>query len=246
MSQLIDFQAKFVANLIAGTSLDPAMGVYRNTILLGAVDALADNFPVVRTLVGDDCFQAMAIAFAQLHPPKMPVLATYGCQFPVWLQQDDISQELPYLADVASCERLWVKSMHAEDAEPLEPSQVSQLDPDQLLHPGPNLHPAAQFAWLETPAIDIWLAHQDGEPGDMALDWRATGALFTRPVYATKGVAIDAAAYCLLCSLSDAKTIAEAMGDAASLYPTIDIGACFAGLIRQGAITVPPTKRKQS
>jgi len=51
------------------------VGIYRNTMMLGAVDALADNYPVVRRLVGDEMFEAMAVDHATCRPPRSPVIA---------------------------------------------------------------------------------------------------------------------------------------------------------------------------
>ena len=73
--------------LRAWNGSDPArrFGVYRNNVIVSLVGALGDTFPVVRRLVGDDFFDAMAGVHVRAHPPASPVLAHYGAGFADWL-----------------------------------------------------------------------------------------------------------------------------------------------------------------
>ena len=68
---------------------DPAkrFGIYRNNVVVGLVDALADTYPVVQALVGEDFFRAMAGVFVRQVPPRTPVLAWYGEGFAGFVEQ---------------------------------------------------------------------------------------------------------------------------------------------------------------
>ena len=107
MPELLDFQDAFVAAIGGHRAalspwLDeaehPGLAVYRNTIARGCVDALADNFPTVQTMVGEDWFRAAAALFAREAPPASAALLDYGADFPAWLQRFPPAAELPYLA----------------------------------------------------------------------------------------------------------------------------------------------------
>ena len=89
-------QAKFAAALLdpacpcpsglkTWTGGDPArrFQVYRNNVVASLIDALADTFPVTLELVGDTFFRAMAGVFVRGCPPRSPILAFYGDDFPV-------------------------------------------------------------------------------------------------------------------------------------------------------------------
>jgi hypothetical protein len=235
MPDLALFQQAFVARLSQAQAATSPMSIYRNTVLLGAVEALGDNFPVIRALLGDDAFAALAAAHAEVAPPASPVLAHYGARFPRWLAEHPIAEELPYLADVAECERLWAEALHATDADPLALAMLEHVTGDDLLRLPLALHPATRIGWHATPAMAIWLAHQDGVAGEIAPDWRPTGALFTRPRLSVSGAEIGAAEHRLLSGIGRGETLGEAAAAAASLAPDADIGSCFAGLVQRGA-----------
>ena len=59
--------------------------VYRNNVAVSLTDALRLGFPVVRTLLGDDFFTALAHEFLRAHPPVSPILMLYGAALPDFL-----------------------------------------------------------------------------------------------------------------------------------------------------------------
>ena len=75
------------AGLRSWNGSDPAQrfAVHRNNVLASLGDALAETFPVLREVVGADCFGALALAFVRQHPPRHPVLADWGEDFGPWL-----------------------------------------------------------------------------------------------------------------------------------------------------------------
>src|SRR4051794_29270052 len=154
------------------------MAVYRNTVIHGAVEALRSNYPVVEQIVGEEMFEHIAVNFASAIPPTDPILALYGGEFAGWLLDQSWIADLPYLADVATVERLQVSSLFAPDEERLPREHAAQLS--RLPSTSLRLHPATRFAWLSTPAMSIWLAHQ-GPAAEIPPEWKGEGALFARP-----------------------------------------------------------------
>ena len=57
--------------------------VYRNNVASGLSQALATRFPVVRRLVGDEFFTALARLYAETDRPRSPVLAEWGAGFAI-------------------------------------------------------------------------------------------------------------------------------------------------------------------
>lgn len=235
MSDLARFQRDFVAQIDRPQS--GPLAIYRNTVLLGAIDALADNFPVCRRIVGDEGFAVLAGEHAAAHPPEHAVLAHYGARFPAWLDAHEAGEDLPYLSDVARCERLWVEALHAPDAPVLESATLQALAPEALLATHLTLHPAARYAWFETPAMPIWLAHQDPDCAECAPKWTGFGALFTRPAFAVEGHALDAAQFALLAALAKRDPLGTAAAAAAHAIPGADIAGAIALLLGSGAFT---------
>src|SRR6266850_2007205 len=102
--------------------------VYRNNVVAGLVKALKSRFAVVEKIVGEEFFAAMARVFVMEQPPRSPLLATYGDNFPAFIAGFEPARELPYLVDVARLEAARTRSYHAADATPVDPGQLATLD----------------------------------------------------------------------------------------------------------------------
>jgi hypothetical protein len=240
MPELAAFQRDFAARLDRPMPAASPMRVYRNTVLLGALDALEANFPVTSAIVGARTFEALALAFARHSPPGVPILALYGSGFADWLASQGVARELPYLADVARCEQLRNEAMHAADAPVLEPAALAALAPDRLLALKLRAHPAARFGWFATPAMAIWLAHQHGIEGEIAPEWRSGGAIFTRPGTSVCGFELDSPSHRMIVGMRLGETLGAASHAASQLYPDAKVGECFGRLVNCGAFAALP------
>lgn len=236
LPDLACFQRQFAATIdqpVAG-----AMAVYRNTVIHGAVEALAANYPVVAQIVGEEMFEGIAVEFASAYPPRSPVLALYGEAFAEWIEQQAWAGDLPYLADVARVERLHVESLSAADAEPLE-SLDGVVATLQL-----KLHPALRFNWLQTPAMSIWLAHQQAVRSAIEPEWKHEGALFARPgPFLMHKLRIGRPAHRILFGIRLGEKVGASLAAAARLYPDCDGAALFASLLNLGAFLAPAPER---
>ena len=236
LPDLACFQRQFAATIdqpVAG-----AMAVYRNTVIHGAVEALAANYPVVAQIVGEEMFEGIAVEFASAYPPRSPFLALYGEAFAEWIEQQAWAGDLPYLADVARVERLHVESLSAADAEPLE-----SLD-DVVATLRLKLHPALRFNWLQTPAMSIWLAHQQAVRSAIAPEWKHEGALFARPgPFLMHKLRIGRPAHRILFGIRLGEKVGASLAAAARLYPDCDGAALFASLLNLGAFLAPAPER---
>ncbi len=234
---LTSFQRRFVRAIDGPVT--GALAVYRNTVIHGAVEALRSNYPVVAQIVGDEMFEGVAVEYSSANPPRSPVLALYGKSFPEWLKQQEWVTDLSYLPDVATVERLHVECLMAADADPLAIDDASQLSSLRL-----KLHPAVRFSWLQTPAMSIWLAHQQSVPSEIAPDWKPEGALFARPSpFTVHAPRIGASAHRVLFGIRLGERAGQSMAAAARLYPDTDPEAVFASLLHMGVFAAPSTER---
>src|SRR5215471_1982696 len=78
--------------------------VYRNNVVAGLIETLKENYPAVHRIVGDEFFRAMAGQFAIAHPPRSPIMLSYGTNFPEFIDRFEQAETLPYLGDVARIE----------------------------------------------------------------------------------------------------------------------------------------------
>ncbi len=248
MPDLATFQLAFASALDRsgrrGTlERQPGFAVYRNTCAVGLIEALGAAYPVTAEILGPEAFDALAFHFSRAHPPKSPVLADYGAGFAEHLTAQPWTSELPYLAGVAELERLVTESHLAADADALDLGDLARIGMDGLMALRLPLHPAARFAWLRTPAMTIWLAHRDREGFEtLAPEWRAEGALFTRPRDAVEAVLISAPAHRLLSGLRLGESVGQAASAVADIYPETDFSELFASLVTSGAFAKPPQR----
>src|SRR5215470_5774758 len=104
------------------------LSIYRNTSRTALTNALRLNFPAVQRLVGEDFFEAAADTFITREPPQTAWLDLYGETFPEFLQRFEPAAVLIFLPDVARLERAVCRALHAVDAEPLDYSQILEIE----------------------------------------------------------------------------------------------------------------------
>ena len=238
MLDLAAFQRNFIDLVGNGDRTRDAISIYRNTSTSATIDALRDNYPVTQKLVGQEMFDGIAWEFATACPTDTPVLATYGLAFAPWIEVQPWASDIPYLADVARFERLHVEALFAADAEPLAMEALADVVPDQWTEIQLILHPATRCGWVETPAMQIWAAHQLDECDLSSIDWQAEGGLFTRPDQQVEGHILDAFSLNFLASIANGQTVGAAAISAQSQFPDSDAGAVFAKLVRAGAFAL--------
>src|SRR5258708_3075283 len=155
--------------IIAHNAAVPArrFGVYRNNVVSGLVKALKSRFPVVEKIVGEEFFAAMARVFVMAQPPRSPLLATYGDDFPAFVAAFEPAREIPYLADAARLEAARTRAYHAADATPLGPGHFATLDSQALRDIRIEIHPSTEIVRSPFPIVTISTmnsAHQDLPP----------------------------------------------------------------------------------
>ncbi|PZP19840.1 MAG: DUF2063 domain-containing protein [Sphingomonas hengshuiensis] len=244
MADFATFQRDFAAAIYgAGDGCPaarlPGFAVYRNTSLKGAVDALCANYAVVARLLGAESFSAIAAEYVRAHPPAAPMLALFGDGFAAFIAASPLHDALPYLADVARVERWWTESLFAADAEPVEAAAIAAQGEAAIMTMPLALHPAVRFAWLETPAAAIWVAHQGDEVDDLEIDWAPQGLLISRIDGMVTLDIIEQPGFALVEAIAGGVPLGEAAVQVLSAHPGADIAAIFAQLLARGALVHP-------
>lgn len=234
---LLDPGRPAAAGLRAWNGSDPArrFGVHRNNVIVSLVGALADTFPVIKQLVGDEFFEAMAAVFVRAHPPASPVLARYGEGFADWLRGFAPAQGLPYLPDMARLEQARVAAYHAADAQALAPEEIALRLADPASLPGSRLrlHASCRVLRSAFAVHALWAAHQrDGDWPAIDIDQPCAMLVLRDPADEVLSIAIDAGAADFIEALLQGRTLADALQCALGL----DLAATSSLLLRHGAI----------
>ncbi|MBP7423681.1 MAG: putative DNA-binding domain-containing protein [Sulfuritalea sp.] len=235
-----------------GSAPEKRFAVYRNNVVVGLIDALADSFPVTQALVGEEFFSAMAREFVRAAPPRSPVLALYGDGFGDFIDSFTPVAALPYLADLARLEYLRVLAFHAADASPLSAQQIGAVLADEAALPLARfaLHPSLFVLASAHAVVSLWAAHQaESDARQLAgLDTtRAESALVCRRELEVEVIRIESGTADFITALTHGSTFVVAAEQASARDADFDLAATLALLLRAGAIVgITTTGRKQA
>jgi hypothetical protein len=245
MPNLWDEQEKF-SLAILDSSRDPPAGlgpsgligdrfrIHRNNIFGGLTEALAARFPVCRALVGAEFFAGMARVFIELHPPRSPVLLTYGDDFGEFIDGFAPASSVPYLADMARLEAARGRAYHAADADPVSREALASVPTCSWERARVALHPAVEIVASSHPVLSIWEMHiRRGEMNEIR--WRPEDILITRPGLEVQMSLLAPGGATFISALSRGATFAEARS-VASRIPEFDLVTILAGLFASGAL----------
>lgn len=247
---LLDPALPCPAGLRAWNGSDPTarLAVYRNNVLSSLIDALADTFPVVQQLVGEDFFRAMAGIYARQAPPRSPLLTHYGAAFPVFVAQFPPAQALPYLADVAQLEAMRVRAYHAADA-PAVSAEALSLALSNAARMGElrlDLHPSLCTLASDHAVVSLWAAHQaDGEIEPVAID-APESAIVLRASLEVLVLPAPDGSVDFLQALLQGRGLGDAAASAVAAAPHFDLTATLSLLLTHGALISLHLPQKQA
>jgi hypothetical protein len=130
--------------------------IYHNAYRVRLLENLRDAFEKTWTYLGDDRFEASALAFIEEHPPRHRNLRWHGADFPQWL-----ADRFPEDADIAELATIDWQLRHAFDgpnATPLAPTVLAGLSAEQWETVGFQLAPTLFLAPLRYNTVSIWHA----------------------------------------------------------------------------------------
>ncbi len=237
---LLDCRSPVPAGLVAWNGADPAsrLAVHRNTFVVSLVEALGETFPVVRRLVGDDFFVAMAGLYVRDDPPRSPVLSDYGDGFAAWLAGFEPARPLPVLPDLARLERARVRAFHAADVPALPAAALAAAlaDAAGLAARRWPLHPSLAVVRSAFAVVSLWAAHQrdDDAIAAVPLD-RPEAGVVLRDGDDVLVLPVPAATADFVAALAGGASL----GDAVDAAPGVDVATALALLIRHRAFVEP-------
>jgi hypothetical protein len=190
-----------------GLNAERRIAVYRNHHRISLAAALAANFPTVVKVIGEQAFEALALSFLAINPPREASLAAYGGGFPAFLESDPRAQSLVYLGDVARLDWACNVADRADDLPSFSAQHLAALDPDRLAalrlkpHPSltllPSLYPLLQIrdvaaglaeaASLDAGGVDLMIWRKAGLVSIVALE--KGPALFIRALASGQALA---------------------------------------------------------
>ncbi|WP_075795156.1 MNIO family bufferin maturase [Massilia putida] len=211
-------------------------GIYRGNLGAHWSRALSSAYPVLRRLVGDEFFDALARVYGRAHPAVDPDLNRFGAALPDFVAGFVPAADYPYLADVARLEWSVHEAWFAPDADG-PAATLAGFAPDAFEAARAVLHPSLRLHASPWATAALWHAHQDGGP-DFPDALRAdTHALVLRPRFDVRVQAIGAAEYAALSRLARGDTFGAALDAAFDVDEDFDVAAHLRRWLEHGIVT---------
>ncbi len=212
------------------------LALYRGNLTAGWERALADTYPVLRQLVGEEFFAGLARAYGKASPSQDPDLAGFGARFADFLVDFAPAAPYAYLTDVARLEWAVHRAHLAPDLAPLGAGALAAMAPEALDAARFILHPSVTLLHSPWAIVSLWRAHQaDGPPLPARVDLPCT-ALVVRRGWQVEVVETGAAEAAALAQLAAGASFGEAIDAALDVDSAPDIGAMLQGWFRRGVV----------
>jgi hypothetical protein len=219
------------------------VGLYRGNLQANWRGALAGAYPTLLALVGDVYFDALARAYAQVHPSDSGDLNRFGDSLPGFIERYETDSRFRYFGDVARVEWGLHLAYFAADVESFSPQQWVEFGNERLLDARISVHPACTAIASRYAIGDIWLAHQPG--GSFPAEIEAPSCvLVVRPQWRPIVVKQSAAAHTAFLALQRGESLNEALDAAFSIDAGFDFSAQWREWIESLAVVGIRTEAK--
>lgn len=215
--------------------IEAGVRIYRNNVRSAYGRALGDLFPVVRRLVGEDFFKALAAAYFGAHRPRVHAVARYGDRFPRFLEGFEPAATLPYLGDVARLELAWLAAYHARDAAAISAGEALARGGDAPEALRLFAHPALQLYASERGGYSIWLHNKLENEGRLSVTAPREWALVTRPESEVRVIAVSRAVHDCVAALVGGARLGEALELALAIDAEAEPAAILHTIFEAGA-----------
>ena len=154
--------------LCAAEGREPLLRIYQQAYVGRLVAALRDNFGVLPKVLGDEAFDAVALAYLHAQPSTQPSIRWFGHRLPDFMAERDDLVPHPALADLARMEWALRTAFDAADREPIDVQALAGVAPDAWPSLVFDAVPSVQLLELGWNVAPVWRALQDGADEQVA------------------------------------------------------------------------------
>jgi hypothetical protein len=210
--------------------------LYRGNLSATWAKALAAAFPVIKQLVGEEFFDALAREYGRAQPSGDGDLNRFGAKMGEFLQGFPHTSDLPYLPDMARLEWLLHRAHYAPSVETIDAQALAAIPPEDIESATMALAPAVRLFASEWAVVPLWLAHHEQAefPQDMQ---QPTQAIIVRPQWKTAVLEQSAAAWAALSVLQQGGTFGAALDEAFGRDEEFNVAAQLQQWLEQGVFS---------
>ena len=205
-------------------------GLYRGNLAANWEQALANAYPVLKQLVGEEFFHGMAREYGRTVPSASGDLNLLGSHLADFLESFEPTQAYPYFPDVARLEWAAHRAYYAADVRPLLPASLSA---DALATTPFRLRPGHALVASEWAIAEIWLAHQSRPASCLATLARPCRALVFRPDWRVQVRELSLGEWAALAAVQAARPLASALEAGLDADPEFEPGTVLQAWLEQ-------------
>jgi hypothetical protein len=193
------FDPALVRRVVGHAALDASgrIDVYARMYCARLIDALGEDYPRVRAVVGAEHFDALTHAYLEARPSRHPSIRFVGENLGAFLAaRGGTGQEPPWLADLARLEWARLDVFDEADVRPLARGDVAALPPDAWASLPLRLVPAVRLLDVRWPVHEIWAATDPAAvtPAEVPLRlrvWRQGWTVYQTPLDVLEHAALE-------------------------------------------------------
>jgi hypothetical protein len=222
-----------------GNDASKRFSVYRNNVVSSLIESMAQTYPAVKIILGEENFATVARIFIAKHPPTSPVMQAYGELFPEFLGEFKPLQHSPFLVDLANVEKNWIAAYHAADANILNGPELADIEPDVLMETRFTAHPATSLITSQYCLYDLFSSRR--EENRVGLNYEicqsVQAVLITRPQLIVEVNKLDHANAEYFNLLFMQRNFGQAVEAAIGIDSEFNISSAIALMLTSGAMT---------
>lgn len=217
------------------------LGAYINGYPARLNEALAEAYPAVRVVVGEDTFRALVERYRPAVPAGVYSLSDVGVGLPFFLADDELSARLPFLHDLAALEWSVLRAFHSFERERFDPASVAGWGLESWERARLTFQPAVAVRCSAWPILDLWRLRdtpsEDRREIDVEIDGRAQCVLVSRRELTVSCEPVSPAKAGLLMELLGGATLGRAVESLSeTMAESLDVGAWFAEWTSRGLV----------
>jgi uncharacterized protein (UPF0276 family) len=210
--------------------------LYRGNLSATWAKVLAAAFPVIKQLVGEEFFDALAREYGRAQPSGDGDLNRFGAKMGEFLQGFPHTSDLPYLPDMARLEWLLHRAHYAPSVETIDAQALAAIPPEDIESATMALAPAVRLFASEWAVVPLWLAHHEQAEFPQNMQ-QPTQAIIVRPQWKTAVLEQSAAAWAALSVLQQGGTFGAALDEAFGRDEEFNVAAQLQQWLEQGVFS---------
>jgi hypothetical protein len=140
------------------------LDVYANAYFYRLLDSLTTDFKTVHRIVGEEKFHDLVAHFLMHYPSHSPNIGDLGEAFPEFIKGYPLSEQFPFLHDLAALERAIMECLYTHHLPALDASSIQTKSEDEWAKARFVLDPSLRLMNVQWPVDSLWKRREHLEP----------------------------------------------------------------------------------